>query len=152
MSTRANDSSFIALIAELHRAVHAIGLFLDARLGGSLSQAEALAVLHLSTLEPSSVNSLHRAFLHRRSTLTSVLDRLEKKGLVRRVPAQRDRRTVGLALTPKGRRAAGEITSAFAELYSAVESSNAFGERETACMRTLAEKAAALAAIPLDDV
>ncbi|GAW93353.1 MarR family winged helix-turn-helix transcriptional regulator [Calderihabitans maritimus] len=36
------------------------------------------------------------------STLTGVLDRMEQKGLVRRIPDPHDRRTVRIALTSKG--------------------------------------------------
>lgn len=37
------------------------------------------------------------------STLTSAIDRLEKRGLLRRVISQRDRRSFGLELTDEGR-------------------------------------------------
>lgn len=37
------------------------------------------------------------------STLTSAIDRLEKRGLLRRVISQRDRRSFGLELTNEGR-------------------------------------------------
>ena len=42
------------------------------------------------------------------STLTSAVNRLEKRGLVRRVISPRDRRSYGLALTPKGRKIQAE--------------------------------------------
>ena len=78
------NTSFLAYIAELHRAVHAIGLFLDTSLDGEISQAEALVIIHLSAQSSPTINELHHAFLHRRSTLTSVLDRMEGKGLIKR--------------------------------------------------------------------
>ena len=37
-----------------------------------------------------------------KGTLTGVLDRLEKKGLIERVPSREDRRSIFIRLTPKG--------------------------------------------------
>src|SRR5438445_1197808 len=37
-----------------------------------------------------------------KGTLTGVLDRLEKKGLIGRVPSRKDRRSTHIRLTPKG--------------------------------------------------
>ena len=120
-----------------------MGLFLDARLGGEISQPEALVVMHLHANSPSTINDVHRAFLHRRSTLTSVLDRLESRGFVRRDVAPNDRRSVLLELTPRGMRAAERIVRAFEELRRDVESSASIGARDVARLIALAEKAGA---------
>ena len=48
-----------------------------------------------------------KMYLHP-STITGVVDRLEKKGYVLRDRGQRDRRVVKLRLTPKGRRLIGQ--------------------------------------------
>jgi DNA-binding MarR family transcriptional regulator len=125
--------------------VHAVGLFLDARVGGEVSQPEALVVMHLHAHGPSTINEVHRAFLHRRSTLTSVLDRLEARGLVRRGSAPADRRSVRLELTARGTRAAAGIARAFEELRRDLESAAPIGARDVARMRALAEKASASA-------
>lgn len=42
------------------------------------------------------------------STMTGLVDRMEKKGLVRRVPHRRDRRSIELEATPAGTLALGE--------------------------------------------
>lgn len=123
--------------------MHAVGLFLDARLGGEVSQPEALVIMHLHARGPSTIKAVHRAFLHRRSTLTSVLDRLESKGLVRRGSAPGDRRSVRLELTARGARAAAAIAEAFEQLRREVESSGAIGARDVARVRAVAEKASA---------
>jgi DNA-binding MarR family transcriptional regulator len=135
-------TSFLAYIAELHRAVHAIGLFLDSHLEGGVSQPEALVILHLAGRSPTTINELHHAFLHRRSTLTSVLDRMESKGLVKRASAEDDRRNVVLTLTAKGRRAAGTISRAVAELNRELDSSVSIGPSDVARVRAVAETAA----------
>jgi len=135
--------TFVAYLAELHRAVHAVGLFLDARLDGEVSQPEALVIVHLHAGGPSTINDVHRAFLHRRSTLTSVLDRLESKGLVRRTAAAGDRRTVRLELTARGTRIADAIARAFEELRRDVEATSAITARDVARVRAVAENASA---------
>ncbi len=141
MSTGSPHEPFVAYLAELHRAVHAVGLFLDARLGGEVSQPEALVIVHLHGNGPSTINDVHRAFLHRRSTLTSVLDRLESKGLVRRGAAAGDRRSIRLELTSRGTRVATAIARAFEELRREVETSSSVTAREVARVRAVAEKA-----------
>lgn len=124
--------------------MHAIGLFLDARLGGEVSQAEALVILHLAH-GPSTINGVHRAFLHRRSTLTSVLDRLEAKGMILRSSAPDDRRSVRLELTARGSRAAESIARELEALRAGVESVLTIGERDVARVRSVAENASARA-------
>jgi DNA-binding MarR family transcriptional regulator len=124
--------------------VHAVGLFLDARLGGEVSQPEALVIMHLAR-GPSTINDVHRAFLHRRSTLTSVLDRLETKRMVRRSSAQDDRRSVRLELTARGSRLAEEIARAFETLRAGAESGVTIDDRDVARVRSVAESASAQA-------
>jgi DNA-binding MarR family transcriptional regulator len=96
----------LVLIPALHRATHRVGLHLQER-GPGVTQGEAhlLAHLHESDGE-SSVAGLHRAWGHKRSTLTDIVDRLEKQGLARRSVAAEDRRSVLVHLTAKGRRVA----------------------------------------------
>ena len=122
--------------------MHAVGLFLDARLGGEVSQPEALVIMHLAH-GPATINDVHRAFLHRRSTLTSVLDRLENKAMIRRSSARDDRRSVRLELTARGFRAAESIAREFAALRVDVESAVKIGERDVARVRSVAESASA---------
>ena len=45
---------------------------------------------------------LSKQTLVTKGTLTGVLDRLEKKGLIERVPSREDRRSTTIRLTPKG--------------------------------------------------
>jgi DNA-binding MarR family transcriptional regulator len=86
------------------------------------------------------INELHHAFLHRRSTLTSVLDRLEAKALVTRTPGSADRRNVGVTLTPRGRRVAKTIARALAELNERLAPS-ALGPGDVAAVRAVADAA-----------
>lgn len=64
------------------------------------------------------------------STLTSAIDRLEKRGLLRRVISQRDRRSFGLELTDEGRIAQLEHRESEKVLWEKV-----LGSYETSCER-----------------
>ena len=107
---------FIDYISELHRAVHALGLFIDERFGPDISQPEALVLVQLRQAGPSTINDVHRRFLHRRSTLTSVLDRLESKNFIARETSPGDRRSTRISLTKEGRKHANAIAAALERL------------------------------------
>lgn len=113
---RRPSDAFVSYIASLHRAVHSLGLYLDSSVSG-VTQPEAIVLLYLRTAAPqATINDVHAAFLHRRSTLTSVLDRMESRGLLTRTPSAKDRRSLALALTAAGRGAADRVATAIARL------------------------------------
>lgn len=119
--SRKPDVSFLEYVTQLHRAVHALGLFVDANFGPALSQPEALILVQLLSAGPSTINDVHRAFLHRRSTLTSVLDRLETKGFIARRASAGDRRAIDVKLTREGRKIATAVAAAFCKLADNVD-------------------------------
>jgi DNA-binding MarR family transcriptional regulator len=131
-----------SLVPALHRAVHAIALSLDRTLG-DLTQAEAHVLAHLAESGPSTVGQLHRAFGHRRSTLTSVLDRLEGRGHVRRELNPADRRTFTIVPTAGGKKAGRRARAALEQIESSVlvETSDA----ELAAFRRVLERIEAAA-------
>ena len=141
------SEGFASYLASLHRAVHALGLYFEASLDG-ITQAEAIVLLFLATTQSPTINELHRAFLHRRSTLTSVLDRLERRGYVTREMHTGDRRSLRLGLTAPGRKAADAVAASLAELESEVGASAA---RMSAASRLL-EQTATSAAEAVDGV
>ena len=107
----------LRLVPAVHRATHRIGLYLQgAGLGVSQGEAHVLAQLAAG---PASVAELHAAFAHRRSTLTSILDRLEGRGLVRRELHPHDRRSFLVTPTASGRALARRVHSALAALEAA---------------------------------
>ncbi|HET9315405.1 MAG TPA: MarR family transcriptional regulator [Vicinamibacteria bacterium] len=111
----------LSLVPPVHRATHRIGLLLAATrpaLGLNQGEAHLLAELHESG--PSTVGALHRAFAHRKSTLTGILDRMEERGLVKRQLRAEDRRSFSVELTPKGRQAAARAHKRLADLEGAV--------------------------------
>ena len=104
----------------MHRATHRIGLYLQRRRGLGVSQAEAHLLAHLCDEGPCAVGELHAAFAHRRSTLTSILDRLERRGLVRRELRRTDRRSFLVTLTPTGWTRARRVRAVLGELEARV--------------------------------
>jgi DNA-binding MarR family transcriptional regulator len=91
--------------------VLAVGRTIDERIGGlakqngiDLAEGDVLFTLRRSgspyRLTPSAISA---ALLVPSGTLTSRLDRLERKGLIRRVPHPTDRRSMEVELTDRGR-------------------------------------------------
>ena len=100
----------LQFIAQVHRAAHRIGLHIE-RLGApGVTQAEAHILAHLDAAGPSTIAQVHRAFAHKRSTLTSILDRLEGRGFVERTTDLRDRRTFVVRLTRAGKPLARRVS------------------------------------------
>ena len=98
----------LRLIAHLHKATHQVGLYIHRELSElGISQAEAHVLSHLSMRGPCSIADVHHSFGHRRSTLTSILNRLEDQGLIAREVHPDDRRS--LSAPPHPRRQAGGL-------------------------------------------
>ena len=98
----------LRLIFGIHRTTHRIGLFIGRHAPG-LSQAEAHILCQLIESGDATIAQLHRAFAHKRSTLTSVLDRLVARGFVTRETSEEDRRSFVVSLTRQGRAEAAKV-------------------------------------------
>jgi DNA-binding MarR family transcriptional regulator len=98
----------LQLVPPIHRATHRIGLYL-ATLPDGLSQGEAHILALLATSGPSTIADLHKGLAHKRSTLTSILDRLADRGLITRAVGTSDRRTFVVTPTATGRRVADRV-------------------------------------------
>lgn len=110
----------LKLIPPLHRATHRVGLYLAAAREEGMSQGEAHILAQLAIEQPQTIAQLHRGLAHKRSTLTSILDRLVERGFVTREVGAADRRTFVVALTPRGRTAASRVLRHLADLEAAV--------------------------------
>jgi len=85
-----------------------------------LSQGEAHILAHLATSSPATIADLHAELAHKRSTLTSILDRLVARGLITRVVGTEDRRTFVITTTATGRKLATKIHDHLISLEDAV--------------------------------
>jgi len=92
----------LLLIPRIHRTTHQIGLYIE-RSGLGLNQGEAHILAHLAGAGDCTVGELHKAFAHKRSTLTSFLDRLAERRFIRREVRSEDRRSFVVSLTPAGK-------------------------------------------------
>jgi DNA-binding MarR family transcriptional regulator len=101
----------LRLIPHIHRATHRIGMHIAGLSDPTVNQAEAHVLAHLASAGEATIGQVHRAFGHKRSTLTSILDRLEERHLIARTSDERDRRTFVVSLTKSGRAAARRVTS-----------------------------------------
>lgn len=111
----------LRLVPSVHRATHRIALFLQAqRPALDVTQGEAHLLAQLASDAPCSIAELHAAFAHRRSTLTSILDRLAERRLIARGVNPADRRSFLVSLTPKGRALARAVKASLAELEARV--------------------------------
>ena len=104
----------------IHRATHRIGLYLADLRDDGRSQGEAHILALLATSGPATIADLHRGLAHKRSTLTSILDRLAGRGFITRDVGPDDRRTFLITPTASGRRAALRVHKHLAELEQAV--------------------------------
>jgi len=104
----------------VHRAPHRIGLYLDDLREPGLTQGEAHILALLAHSRRANVADLHRGLAHKRSTLTSILDRLAARGLITRAVGETDRRTFVVRLTAKGRKLAQRVQRHLSALERAV--------------------------------
>jgi MarR family transcriptional regulator, organic hydroperoxide resistance regulator len=103
------------LIALWQQVTHRLLAALDdalADLGLSAGEINALACIG----GQATVRDLVTATAQRPSTLTGVLDRLERRGLIERAANPADRRSVLVRLTPDGRVHAARVAAAYEDL------------------------------------
>ena len=110
----------LRLVPTLHRATHAVAMLLDRAPDLGVTQAEAHVLSHLSDRGETTVADIHQAFGHKRSTLTSILDRLEARELITRDVSPEDRRSFLVALTRQGRSLAAKVSAHLEALESDV--------------------------------
>jgi DNA-binding MarR family transcriptional regulator len=109
------------IVPSLERATHAVGLRLEQSLQElGITQAEAHILGALAEVRECSINDLHASFGHKRSTLTSILDRLEGRGLIVRAPHPTSRRSVMIRLTEYGEEVAERVTGILRSIEEAV--------------------------------
>jgi DNA-binding MarR family transcriptional regulator len=90
----------VSAIRQLSRAVYMDSTKMSRRYGLTSPQSGVLRALF--TQGPLSSTELSRRLFVTPSNITGIIDRLEKKGLVERLPKARDRRVTMITLTPQG--------------------------------------------------
>jgi DNA-binding MarR family transcriptional regulator len=92
------------LMARLNELLDPFGL--------TFPRYEVLMLLHFSSRGSLPVGKIGERLQVHRTSVTSTVEGLERTGLVRRVPDERDRRAVLTEILPDGRRVAEEATKA----------------------------------------
>jgi DNA-binding MarR family transcriptional regulator len=103
---RATEGSVVEVVARLHRTLS----FVDERLNRAFAEldlkqgeAEVLMALSLGTGKPQSPTGVASQLLCSTGAMTNRLDRLERSDLIKRQHDTKDRRSILLSITPKGR-------------------------------------------------
>lgn len=96
--------------------------------GISLIQTRLLGILR--DRKPT-MNELAQLLALDKSSTSGLVDRAERRGLVRRLPSQIDRRSVRVSLTPEGRTLVQGVTTAFGTDIAALVDPLGLDERET---------------------
>jgi MarR family 2-MHQ and catechol resistance regulon transcriptional repressor len=105
------------VLSRCHRALSQIAERSIEEAGLCLSDFAALeALLHKG---PLTITEIQGKVLLASGSMTAAIDRLERKGLIRRGPAPRDRRAKLLHLTPEGKRV---VEAAFSRHAAELES------------------------------
>ncbi|MBV8519524.1 MAG: MarR family transcriptional regulator [Acidobacteria bacterium] len=109
----------LTFLSPLHRATRQIALWFEERSPDHAS-IEGHLLTYLVPYGPCPVSELTRVFGAKHSTMTSILDRLEERGLVAREENPNDRRSLLVALTKDGRKAAVRVNALVEELEQAI--------------------------------
>jgi DNA-binding MarR family transcriptional regulator len=109
------------LVLALHRATHATLGALQAALADlDLTASEINALANLADGRARSIGELAADTATKPTTLTSVLDRLARRGYIERQLDPADRRSFLVSLTDDGRQAAGAAQTAADDIERAV--------------------------------
>ncbi len=93
----------LIFLSPIHKAIRRIELYMQGALAGlDASSTDGHLLSYLRSYAPCPISELHRVFGLKKSTLTSVLDRLENRDLVARHPHPDDRRSTLLHITDEG--------------------------------------------------
>lgn len=97
-------------LSPLHKASRQISVYLEAHTRGlGVSPIEGHVLTYLRSYAPTPIGELVRVFGIKQSTFTSLLDRLEEAGLVRREINRGDRRSFLIDLSDSGRELAERL-------------------------------------------
>ncbi|WP_037600891.1 MarR family winged helix-turn-helix transcriptional regulator [Streptacidiphilus rugosus] len=113
MKSDTEESPLLALQRATHATLHLLATEL---VDLDLTPSEINALANLADGGGRTVSQLGAAAGVRPTTLTGVLDRLERRGHITRATRAGDRRSVLIELTPSGRATADTITQTVAEL------------------------------------
>lgn len=119
----------LRIVSPVHKATRQIGEYmLEASRALGVEPAEGHLLSYTTLYGPCPVSELSRVFGHKPSTLTGILDRLEKAELLVREPNADDRRSFLVRTTERG----SEVATALRDRLERLEGdvTEAVGERD----------------------
>jgi len=127
------NQQIVDTFGELMRNAHDLGQDIAAEFGLTVSDTKALFMLEA----PMTMKELGLRMGCDPSFVTTVADALEKRGLARREPSERDRRSKNLVLTPDGAALRAKL---WTELSARAPWCATLDTSERACLLTLMRK------------
>ncbi len=116
-----NRAMALTFFSPLHKASRQLSIYIQQQnASSSLSPHDAHLLTYLCRYAPTPVGELIRVFGFKQSTFTSILDRLEKPGFIRREMNAEDRRSFLIHITPQGRELADHITKQLVDIEKAI--------------------------------
>lgn len=107
----------LQFLSPIHKSTRQLELFLEGRMAKlGVSNPEGHLLSYLASYAPCPVGDLRRVFGYKGSTLTSMLDRLERRGLITRGVHPEDRRSFLVELSEKGLDTARAVTQVVVDL------------------------------------
>lgn len=110
------DDRILVSLRRIIRAVDLYSRYLALRY--SLTGPQLVCIRNLLRFGPTAPGALARRISLSPATVTGIVDRLEKRGLVTRARSLDDKRKVEIALTPEGRALAGQMPPPLHETFS----------------------------------
>ena len=99
----------LKIVSPLHKAMRQMSVHLGESVRDQgLEGADGHLLSYVAAYGPARIAELRRVFGHKPSTLTSLLDRLERNGWIVRSIDPEDRRSFLIEATPEGARVGGE--------------------------------------------
>jgi DNA-binding MarR family transcriptional regulator len=113
--------SGVYCISAIHRANRQALIFIEDLIREyDTPAAEGHLLSFVNLYGPNSVGELVRVFGYRKPTMSSMINKLERKGLLRRILSTDDRRSLIVELTPEGRKLAEACTAKVQGLDAAI--------------------------------
>lgn len=118
-SDKCDERIGTVILSPLHKAYRQAMLYmesLDCGLDAGVSSSEIHVLAYIRRFGPCPTSEIGRVFGHKKSTVTSMLDRLAEKGFISREVNEDDRRSFLLAIRPEGEavaKAAGALVDGF---------------------------------------
>ena len=107
----------LRIVSPVHKAIRHMAIHLGSQMDKMpILQGDGHLMSYLYLYSPCPISELGRVFGHKKTTLTSILDRLEQGGLLKRSINPDDRRSFVITSTAKGKKM-GKAARSIAERF-----------------------------------